>query len=276
MEFELGSLWTEWHAHPEVVLGLLLVQGAYLLGVGPLRERYDLAEGVEPRQVATFSAGILVIFVAILSPLHVLSDEVLFSAHMVQHVLITLVAPPLLILGTPDWLIRPLLRPNWAFRTARLVTLPLLAFFVFNFLFSIWHVPALYESAIRNNWLHIIEHTSMTATGLMMWWPLVSLMPELPRLSYLFQLVYLFLLSVAQIIIFATITFAQKPIYEVYANSPHLWLSPLADQQVGGIIMKVGGGAIFLTLFVVVFFKWYNQEEIKRKTEIAAREYFES
>lgn len=257
-------------------MSLILVQGAYLLGVGPLRERYGLAESVEPRQVATFSAGILVIFFAILSPLHVLADDVLFSAHMVQHVLLTLVAPPLLILGTPDWLIRPLLRPNWAFRTARFVTMPILAFLMFNFLFSAWHIPALYESAIRNDWLHIVEHTTMTATALLMWWPLMSLLPELPSLPYLLQLAYLFALSIAQIIVFATIVFAQSPIYQIYVDAPHLWLSPLADQQIGGIIMKVGGGALFLTIFVIVFFKWYAQEEVKRKTEIATREYFES
>ena len=112
MDPVLESIWTHWHAHPEALIGLALLQGGYMVGVGPLRERYNLADGVEPRRIATFTAGVLVIYVALLSPIHVLSDNFLFSVHMTQHVLLSLVAPPLLLLGTPDWLLRPLLRPN--------------------------------------------------------------------------------------------------------------------------------------------------------------------
>ena len=123
----LADIWTHWHAHPDVLIGLAVLEGAYLLGVGPLRERHRLADEVDSRQVATFTAGVLVIFVSLLSPIHELSDKYLFSAHMLQHVLLTLIAPPLLVIGTPDWLIRPLLRPDLSFRIARLVTHPIVA-----------------------------------------------------------------------------------------------------------------------------------------------------
>ena len=113
-----GSLWMHWHAHPDVLLGLALIEGVYLLGVGPLRTRYNLAGFADSRQTATFTAGVLVIFVSLLSPIHELADTYLFSAHMVQHVLLTLVAPPLLILGTPVWLVRRILRPDPAFIAA--------------------------------------------------------------------------------------------------------------------------------------------------------------
>ncbi len=89
MEDTIGSLWTHWHAHPDVLIGLAALEGLYLLGVGPLRERYGLAASVEPLKVATFTAGVLVIFVALVSPLHELSDKYLFSAHMLQHILLT-------------------------------------------------------------------------------------------------------------------------------------------------------------------------------------------
>ena len=86
------SLWTHWHGHTEVLLGLAIFQAAYLLAVGPVRERYNLAESADPRQTATFTLGVFVIFFSILSPLHVLADEYLFSAHMLQHMRYTSVS----------------------------------------------------------------------------------------------------------------------------------------------------------------------------------------
>ena len=265
MEDVVGSIWTHWHPHTEVLVGLAVLEGAYLFGVGPLRERYGLADTVDQRQMATFTAGVLVIFVALLSPIHFLSDGYLFSAHMLQHVLLTLVAPPLLILGTPEWLIRPMLRPDLMFRLARIVTFPVIAFAVFNLTFSIWHIPALYNTSVTNHGVHIGEHILFIATAILMWWPLASMMPELPRLSHPFQMAYLFLLSIAQIILFAPITFSGEPLYEWYVNAPRIWpISPLVDQQIGAIIMKMGGAAIFLTLIIVIFFRWFQQEEGNR------------
>ena len=270
-----AGLWLQWEAHWDALAGMALLLGAYLLGVGPLRERYNLADSVEPRQVANFTAGMVVVFFALTSPLHILSESFLFSMHMVQHVLLTLIAPPLLVLGTPAWLLRPLLRPNWAFRGARALTHPIAAFGVFNIVFSIWHIPALYDSSLHSEAVHAAEHILMVGTAMLMWWPLTSNMPELPRLSYPMQIGYLFVLSVAQIIVFAIITFAESPIYDFYVNAPRIWgLTPLLDQQLGGIIMKVGSGIYFLTLLIIVFFKWFNQEEEERRLEAA--EYYGS
>ena len=248
--------------------GLALLLGVYLVGVGPLRERYKLADHVDPRQLATFCAGIVVIFFALASPLHVLSERFLFSMHMSQHVLLTLIAPPLLVLGTPDWLIRPLLRPNWSFRVARVLTHPVTAFAAFNVVFSVWHIPALYNTSLNSEAVHALEHIMMVGTAVLMWWPLTSNLPELPRLDYPFQMGYIFILSIAQIIVFAIITFAKEPIYDFYVQAPRIWsLSPLLDQQLGGIIMKVGSGIYFLVLLIVIFYKWFNQEEAVRKLD---------
>lgn len=267
-----GSLWMQWEGHVDSLLALALLQGAYLLGVGPLRERYNLAEEVNPRQIATFTAGVLVIFFAVTSPIHILSEQFLFSMHMLQHLLLTLVAPPLLILGVPDWLIRPLLRPNWAFRIARYATHPIVALAASNFIFALWHIPALYNATLTHYAVHGAEHILMIGTALLMWWPLTSNLPELPRLSYPLQMGYLFILSIAQIIVFAIVTFAPEPIYDFYVHAPRIWnISPLVDQQIGGVIMKVGSGMLFLGLFIAIFFKWYNQEEKQRKAEAEER-----
>ena len=267
-----GSLWTQWGGHAEALVGLIVLELAYLFGVGPLRDRYDLADRVDPKQVATFTTGVLVIFVALLSPIHAISEKYLFSMHMTQHVMITLVAPPLLILGTPDWLIRPLLRRKWAFRLARYLTHPILAFAAFNLIFSFWHVPALYNLSVTNHAVHFVEHFVMIASATLMWWPLTSIMPELPRISYPIQMVYLFGLSLAQIIVFGMLTFAREPIYQFYVNAPRISsITPLADQQIGAIIMKLGGGILFLSLLVVAFYRWYGDEERKTKAEASER-----
>ena len=176
-----GSLWTTWQAEPESIVLLVAIEGLYLLGVGPLRERNNWADYVDPRQVATFTFGVLVLFVALVSPINVISDKYLFSVHMLQHVLLTLVAPPLLIRGLPHWLIRPFLRPDWAFRVARTITHPIGAFLVFNIVFSLWHIPALYNASLSNNVVHVVEHMMMISTAMVMWWPLTSTMAELAK-----------------------------------------------------------------------------------------------
>ena len=255
-----------WQAEPESIVLLVALEGLYLLGVGPLRERNGWADDVDPRQVATFTLGIIVLFLALVSPINVVSDNYLFSVHMLQHVLLTLVAPPLMVRGMPDWLIRPLLRPDWAFKTARVVTHPIGAFLAFNIVFSLWHVPSLYNASLENNLIHVIEHVTMIGTAMAMWWPLTSTMPELPRVSYPMQIMYLFGLSVAQIIVFGALTFAAQPLYQHYVDAPRIApISVLTDQQIGAIIMKVGGGSLFLGLLIVTFYRWFGVEERRRQ-----------
>ena len=119
----------------------------------------------------------------------------------------------------------------------------------------------LYDASVRFHGIHVFEHISFMLSALMMWWPLMSNIKEFPRLSYPMQIIYLVSLSIAQIIVFALITFSSYPIYEWYVDAPRIWgVSPLTDQQIGGIIMKVGTALIFLAMIVAVFFKWYNIE----------------
>lgn len=270
MEDITSNLWTHWHAHPDALIGLALLEGIFLLGVGPVRARFRLANESNPRQIAIFTGGVLVIFLALQSPIHDLSNNYLFSAHMFQHVMLTLIAPPLLIAGTPEWLIRPLLRPRRVLQLMRLVTHPIVAFSAFNIVFSIWHIPALYNSSVMNNGLHILEHIIFITAATLMWWPLLSKISELPRLSHPQQIAYLFLLSIAQLILFAPITFSRDPLYDHYINAPQLFsFTTIVDQQIGGIIMKLSGGIIFITLIITTFFRWFNQEPSKSRNTIS-------
>ena len=210
----------------------------------------------------------MVIFMALLSPIHILSDQYLFSMHMFQHIMLTLIAPPLLILGVPARLLKPITSNKITFRVASILTSPIFAIISFNLVFSIWHIPALYNLSMEFHSIHISEHLLFIAVAVLMWWPLTSKVRELPRLSYPLQIVYLIILSIAQIIVFAMITFSTEPLYEWYVNAPMIWgITPVADQQIGAIIMKIGGSAIFMSLIIILFFKWVRIEHTKSQLD---------
>lgn len=267
------NVWTHWHAHPDVIVGLTVLLALYLYAVVPVRVHDGIRESVQPRQVATFTVGVLVIFFALVSPLHELSNNYLFSAHMIQHVLLTLVAPPLLVSGIPGWALRPILKVRAILIMARVLTHPILAFAAFNLMFSFWHFPALYATSVNFHGIHITEHLLFMMTGVLVWWPLLSNSKELPRLSEPMQMIYLLLMSIAQILVFAPITFADKPIYQYYVEAPSMWgVSDMADQQMGGLIMKVGGGALFMGMLVVTFLRWYSREEADHARERRERQ----
>src|SRR6185503_10529686 len=126
-----------WQWEPSVLVGLALLAAGYLACIGPLRSRFGGSAPVPRVRVQMFLASVLLLFIALVSPLDTLSDRYLLSAHMVQHLLMTLVVPPLLLLGTPGWLLRPLLRPPFATPVGRALTNPVVAFLLFNATFSV-------------------------------------------------------------------------------------------------------------------------------------------
>ena len=254
--------WTEWHGHPSVIIGLLALTGAYLLAVGPLRWRFGVERRPGAWSVASFLTGVVVIFVALLSPLHELGDSYLFSAHMVQHLLLMLVAPPLLLLGTPGWLLRPALAAPRTLHITRFLTSPVMAFVAFNVVLVLWHLPPLYGLALRERGIHILEHLMFISAAVIMWWPVLSPLSQAPRASYPMQMLYLFVIPTVPAILGAMITFANSVLYDWYAEAPRVWeISAHTDQQVGGIIMWVPGGLAFLLTLIVVFLIWSGEEE---------------
>jgi len=255
-------IWTHWHGHLEVIVGLTVIQVTYILVVGPFREYVTDNREISVGQVISFTLGIIVIALCLLSPLHYISDHYLFSAHMLQHVLLTLLAPPLIIFGIPNWIIIKALRIPFVSKVMKFLTYPLVAFISFNLTFSIWHMPQLYHYSVSFHWIHVIEHTMFILTAILMWWPIASRSRQLPKLTYPLRIIYLFFLSIAQIILFGMITFSTTPLYDWYVNAPRIFgISAMLDQQLGGIIMKVGGGGVFLTLLVIIFLKWYKYEQ---------------
>ena len=242
---------TEFTVHPSTVIGLA--------GLGAL---YHWRAGREPTtpttgQRATFYGALLLIFLSLNGWLHDLSDDYLFSAHMVQHLVLTLIAPPLLIMATPGWMLRPALQWKGVGPVARWVTQPWRCFLIFNAVLAVWHLPPMYNLAMANHDVHIVEHLCFMVAATLMWWPILSPMPELPRLSYPLQMLYLFLMSIPMSLIAICIGYADHILYPAYASAPRIWeITPMQDQLLGALIMWVPGGLFFFAIISVVFFRW--------------------
>ncbi len=254
--------WSEFRVYPSFLAGWFLVGGVYLLCAGPLRPRFPGSRPVPARKVASFAAGLLLMLVALQGPLHELSDYFLFSAHMVQHLVLILVMPPFLLYGTPDWMLRPVLRVPGARWLAAALTLPLISFALNNAIFLAWHFPGPYDLMMRNHDVHVAMHLMIMATGTLMWWPVMSPLPELPRIAPPLQMVYLFLAGIPMMISAALITFSQEAMYTWYVEAPRIVesLSPLQDQRLGGVIMWVPGGLALWIAITVVYFRWSGRE----------------
>jgi len=250
--------WLAWSIHPSTVVGLAALAAIYLWRASHANPEQTLSGA----RKLSFFAALFVIFASLNGPLHDLSDDYLFSAHMVQHLLLTLAMPPLLIAGIPGWMLRPLLRNRAVSAIARRITKPIVCFSIFNIVIAAWHVPALYNLAMANHNVHIFEHLMFMAAAVLMWWPLMSPLPELPRLAYPGQMLYCFLMSVPMSIVAVYITMADQVLYPAYASAPRISpLSPMDDQMLGGLIMWVPGGLIFALIMTVVFFKWSARGE---------------
>ncbi len=265
-----------WPFVPSVIIGLALLTGGYLAAVGRWRGRFPGSRPVPRRRVAAFLLAMGTIFLALHTPIDTLSDDYLFSVHMIQHLLLTLVMPPLLLAGVPGWLIRPLL-VRWPplLRLGRALTNPLAAYALFNVVFIGYHVPALYNPVQASEPLHILGHLLFMATGVITWWPVLSPLRELPPLPPPLQLPYLFLQTLPSQVLGALQTFSSTLLYDHYADAPRVWgwLTPAADQELGGLIMWVLGGTFFLGAFVAVFLRWAQLNEAAERRAVAGRIY---
>ena len=249
-----------WSLHPSVLIGTGILGALYIYGIGPLRRRRGWPPA-SPWQILSFSSALLVLLGSLNGPLHDLSDYYLFSMHMVQHLVLTLVFPPLLLAGIPEWLIRPLLHRPAVLRVARVLTRPWLAALLFSVSIALWHLKPFYDLMMTSHEVHIATHLMFMVTATLMWWPVMSPLPEL-RLPTGLSILYLFLVGIPMQMVAALITFADEVLYPWYITAPRTWgLSPLDDQQLGGLIMWVPGNLYIFAAIGVLFFKWAREEE---------------
>jgi putative membrane protein len=251
-----------WQPHPDAWVLVVVLLGGYLYALAAWGPRY--AKGRPPatrRQRTYFFSGIVLLWLASDWPVHHLSDT-LFSVHMLQHMVYTFAAVPLMIRGTPGWLFRRLFRHPVAHRTMAMVTQPMVALLLFNAWVLAYHWPALVNLSVHNDLAHVVMHVVWVVAAFIMWWPVLSPLQELPHLSYPLRMLYLFGQSILPTVPASFLTFAHGPMYAAYDISPRLWDLPITyDQQIAGLLMKLGGGAVLWATIAVLFFRWFREEE---------------
>ncbi|MFM7225746.1 MAG: cytochrome c oxidase assembly protein, partial [Actinomycetota bacterium] len=243
------------------VAGLAVGYAAALRRLGP-----RLAPAGTPvatrLQVVSFSAGLLALWLASDWPVHDLGEGYLFTVHMVQHSVFAIIVPPLLLIGTPTWLARWILSPRWLLRTVRKLSGFIAATLLFNFVVIVTHTPVVVDAALGNAWIHFGIHALVVVSSLIVWMPVLSPLPEVPRLQPLARMLFLFLQTVVPTVPASFLTFGERPLYRFYESAPRLWgLGALDDMQLAGLIMKVVVGFSLSITIAVIFFRWYNVEE---------------
>jgi putative membrane protein len=252
------------HAHPDTWLAIVTPAFAYWYAIRRLGPRVldRRATIVTRKQVLCFCAGLLALEVAADWPIHDLAENYLFSAHMVEHMLISLVAPPLLLLGMPAWMTRRILRPRWAGGTVRVMCRPLVAGVLFNAVIAISHAPFWVNGTLEHHSLHFFAHLLLFTVSMFMWFPVINKLEEFPSLAGPARMIYLFLQSVIPNVPAAFLAMSTGVVYKFYASVPHPFagLSAVNDQQLAGAIMKVGGTFYLWGIITVLFFRWVSTE----------------
>lgn len=260
----LASWTPAWTPHPDVWLILGLMVAGYWIAAVRIGPRHVLPGRPAVRAVEAwyFGFGMLALYVASDWPIHDVAEQSLYSIHMVQHLTISLIAVPLLLLGTPAWMARALLRPRFLFRTLRYCSRFLPAIIIFNLVLVLSHWPAVVTLTVDNGLAHFVGHCVIFFSAIAVWMPIVSPLPEIPRFTPIAQMLFLFTQSIVPTVPASFLTFGDTPLYGVYDKRPKLWgLSALQDQQNAGLIMKIGAGLLLWSLIAMIFFKWASDED---------------
>ncbi len=253
-----------WHAHLDVWALMAVLGVGYLIALrrwGPAH----VSPGEPPAsraQVVCFSLGLFTLWVASDWPVHELSEERLFSVHMIQHLLMSLVAPPLMISGTPGWLLRRLLRPRWLLAVVRTLARPFPALLLFNGFLALSHWPVIVDLAVRSELAHFGLHAVLLGTAMLMWMPVLSPMFEIPRLRYPGQMLYLFAQSIVPTVPATFLTFADGPIYPFYGlAAPLIGVDPVIDQRVAGLIMGLEQSIVMAITLAWLFTRMLGESD---------------
>jgi putative membrane protein len=276
----------DWHPHPDVWFLMTALAVGYLLSIrvvglrpaGVTGKTEAVTESPVPRvslaRQISFLLGVGLLWLGADWPIHELAEERLFSIHMIQHTLFSLVAPPLLLLGLPPELLRRVFRSDRSLRLLRAVTRPVVALALFNGVVLATHWPVIVDASLRSEPLHFGVHAVLFTSAILMWWPVVEPLPELKQLSEPGKMFYLFLQSILPTVPASFLTFADAPIYHFYESVPRMWgLSVLIDQQIAGLIMKIGGGLLLWLCIATVYFRWNAKEERGNEQAISWEEF---
>ena len=258
------TLWQAWNLAPPVVLGIVLAASTYGLGVVALRRS---GHGPGPRRVLYFYAGLVVVTVSLVSPLDALATT-LFSAHMVQHLMLILIAAPLLVLGAPVLPVmmvlprtvrrisRTIERAPVVDAVSRAVMNPVVVLALHSIALWAWHLPSPYQAALGDDVLHGGEHITFVATA-MLFWALVIGSRGRRRLGHGPAILLTFVTALQSAALGVVLTFASTVLYPVHASRTQAWgLTALEDQQLAGAIMWIPAGVIYLGVMCALLGGW--------------------
>jgi len=242
-----------WPIDPSVYLGLLVLY----FGHAWLARRVTDARR---RHTLYFLGGLFTVWLALETPIDTISDYYLDSVHMLQHVLLAFVAPPLMLLGLSSQMAAMLVRiPG-----LRLITEPIQAQVIAALVMIVWHAPALYDVALRNEELHIVEHLMFIGSGVLLYWPLLEATSSQARwtMSAGAKLVYALLATLPQDAVALVLIFSRVPFYEFYVTAPRLieGYTALIDQTIAGAVLMIFGKVTLGIVAGVVFFRWFGAE----------------
>lgn len=266
-----NELWRAWELEPVVVVSLVLTAWLYLRGVRRVWRQAGIGHGVRRWEAASFAGGWLALVVALVSPLH-LWGNVLFSAHMMQHEVLMLVAAPLLVLGKPvvaflkalpmGWvrLLLDSMRPVWVQSVWRTLTNPFVAWLVHGAALWIWHIPVLFTAALESESVHALQHLSFLLTALLFWWAVIHGRER--AMGYGAAVLYMFTTAIHSGLLGALITLAGRVWYPDYLGRTEAWgLTPLEDQQLGGLVMWVPACSLYIVAGLAFFAGWLRSSE---------------
>lgn len=262
-----------WHPHYEVWLLVFVLSYGYWFA--DRRIRPVVAPGAPPAtrgQKWQWHGAVLALWFVSGWPIHDLGESALFTVHMVEHMVIALVIPPLLLRGTPRWLADATIgRPKVA-RIVRPLAKPVTAFVLFNTTFIVIHWPELVGWMLTSDAMHFSVHAWLFAVSLLMWMPVFSPTLAIARLAPPGQMFYLFLQSLLPTIPASFLTFSSVAIYPVYGDAALAYgLTAVADQTIAGVVMKLGGGLLLWSTIAVIWFRWTKQERDWERLEASLR-----
>ncbi len=267
------ELWHDWEWEPGTVIPIALSGVLYGIGIARLWRDAGIGHGIKRWEAACFAGGWLTLVIALLSPLHPWGS-VLFSAHMTQHELLMLVAAPLLVLGRPMIPFLHALPSSWSGSLARLsntkpwrvtwrfITGAFVAWLIQAIILWTWHIPALFDATNHNEFIHAMQHSCFLFSALLFWWALIH-GPQ-RAMGYGLAVLYMFTTALHSGLLGAMLTFAGRAWYPSYAHTTQAWgLTPVEDQQLGGLIMWVPAGLVYVVAGLALFVGWLRESEVR-------------
>lgn len=262
-----------WSFDPLVIVSLTITAILFAIGLHRLWRESPKRRSIRTWEALCFAGGWLSLFIALVSPVHAWG-RVLFSAHMSQHEVLMLVAAPLLVLGRPliaflwalplGWSRRlgNLGKLVWVNRLWRTLTIPLVAWLVHAIALWMWHIPVLFEATLYSEVVHTVQHLSFLLSALLFWWALIH-GPQ-GAMGYGAAVLYLFTTSIHSGVLGALITVAGTVWYPSYAGLTASWgLTPLEDQQLGGLIMWIPAGLVYVIAGLALFAGWLREADLR-------------